>query len=72
MSKRVLNLKWRNKFSKEEGYVKSTSPKKGCFYNTFEKSEAKKYTNETMINKDLAFLNTIGETNQNEFFVVEQ
>lgn len=62
------NLKWRNRFSGETGYVKSVSPKNHCFFNTFDKAEAKKYTSESMLNKDMEFLAAIGETNNNIFF----
>lgn len=34
-------IKWRNKWSGEEGYVKCLNRKGGYFENTFEKSEAK-------------------------------
>lgn len=63
-----FNLKWRNKFSGETGYVKTVSPKSKCFFNTFNKEDAKKYTSEAMLNKDLAFLESIGEMYNNIFF----
>lgn len=61
-------LKWRNKFSGEEGYVASVSKAKGYFINTFDKAEAKKYANETSVQKDLATLEAIGESENNDFF----
>lgn len=64
-----INLKWQNRFSREEGYVKSVSPKNGYFINTFDKEEAKKYPNQASVERDLAFLNSIGEMDQNAFFM---
>ncbi len=68
MAATKLNLKWRNKFSGEEGYVASVSKAKGYFINTFDKAEAKKYANETGAQKDLATLEALGEFENNEFF----
>ncbi|MBR3761660.1 MAG: hypothetical protein IKK59_02845 [Lachnospiraceae bacterium] len=62
-----LNLKWRNKFSGEEGYVASVSKAKGYFINTFDKAEAKKYASEAAAQKDLATLEALGEFVNNEF-----
>lgn len=64
-----INLKWQNRFSNETGYVKSVSPKNGYFVNTFNKEEAKKYTNRASVERDLAFLNSIGEMENNTFFM---
>lgn len=63
-----FNLKWRNKFSGEEGYVASVSKAKGYFINTFDKAEAKKYASEASAQKDLATLEAFGEFVNNEFF----
>lgn len=68
MAANKLNLKWRNKFSGEEGYVASVSKAKGYFVNTFDKAEAKKYASETMVQKDLVTLEAVGETENNVFF----
>ena len=65
------NLKWRNRYSQEEGYVQSISQKKGCFINTFEKPKAKKYSSEKAIEKDIEFLKSIGEMTNNDFFAEE-
>ncbi len=62
-----VNLKWRNKFSGEEGYVASVSKAKGYFVNTFDKAEAKKYASEAAAQKDLATLEALGEFVNNEF-----
>lgn len=62
-----VNLKWRNKFSGEEGYVASVSKAKGYFINTFDKAEAKKYASEAAAQKDLVTLEALGEFVNNEF-----
>jgi hypothetical protein len=64
-------LKWRNKFSGEEGYVGKVSKKNGCFINTFNPAEAKRYTNRKSIDNDLVVLAELGETVNNDFFVCE-
>ncbi len=66
-----VNLKWRNKFSGEEGYVASVSNAKGYFINTFDKAEAKKYASEAATRKDLASLEAFGEFENNEFSTEE-
>lgn len=71
MARTKVNLKWRNKYSGEEGYVKRTSVNCGYFENTFNKSEAKKYVNTPSVDKELEFLKEIGETANNEFFTEE-
>ena len=63
-----VNLKWKNKFSGEEGYVASVSKAKWYFINTFDKAEAKKYASEASAQKDLATLEALGEFVNNEFF----
>ncbi len=68
MQKSILG--WRNRYSGEEGFVKSVSLKKGYFENTFNKSNAKSYVNEGLVRKDLNILNTIGETQNNDFFLI--
>lgn len=66
-----LNLKWKNKFSGEEGYVASVSKAKGYFINTFDKTGAKKYANEAAVQKDLKLLEALGEFVNNEFYTEE-
>lgn len=63
-----VNLKWRNRFSGEEGYVASVSKAKGYFINTFDKAQAKKYASEASTQKDLVTLEALGEFENNEFF----
>lgn len=41
--KKIINIKWTNKFSNETGYVKSIQNKKGYFEATFIEEEARKY-----------------------------
>ena len=62
-----VNLKWKNRFSGEEGYVASVSKAKGYFINTFDKAEAKKYASEAAAQKDLVTLEALGEFVNNEF-----
>ena len=64
-------LCWRNRFSGEEGYVLSVSPKKGYFESTKDRTKAKVYVNNGLFQKDMLFLNSIGETNQNEFYLIQ-
>lgn len=64
-------LKWTNKFSNETGYVKSVSGVKGCFINTWDKPDAKKYTTSKRLDNDLHILEVVGET-QNNVFTTEE
>ena len=64
-------LKWRNKFSGEEGFVKSVSKAKGYFTNTWDANEAKEYKGTKTLEKDLLILTEVGETENNEFFTVQ-
>ena len=66
MQKQILC--WKNRFSGEQGYVKSVSRKKGYFENTFDAKEAKSYMAQSVADKDLEFMEEIGETANNEFF----
>lgn len=65
--KRVV--KWRNKFSGEEGYVQSVSVAKGYFTATNNYIEAKAYRSEADVKRDFEILDSFGEWNQNDFFV---
>jgi hypothetical protein len=64
-------LKWRNKFSGEEGYVGKVSKAQGHFINTFNPDEAKRYTARKLIENDLKTLEELGEAVNNDFFPVE-
>ena len=66
---RNKKIKWVNKFSKEEGFVKSVSKAKGHFENTFDVNEARLFSDKEAQNT-LAALEMIGETVNNDFAVV--
>lgn len=72
MAKGALRLKWKNKFSGEEGFVKTVSASNRCFFATFDPNEAKGYASAecAAAKKDLATLEAVGETQQNYFFFV--
>lgn len=65
-------LKWRNKFSGEEGFVMKVSKANGCFINTFNPAEAKGYRSQAEVDKDLQVLAAIGEMNNNDFFITSR
>ena len=65
-------LKWRNKFSGEEGFVMKVSKASGCFFNTFDAKEAKGYRSQAEIEKDLLILQDIGEMVNNEFYIANR
>ena len=44
----MVIIKWTNKYSNETGYVASISTKNECFINTFEESEAKRYSEKSV------------------------
>lgn len=67
----MYNLKWKNKFSGEEGYVAKVKKSAGYFENTFQQEAAKKYKTEQAYNKDIQILNSIGEADNNDFFAIE-
>jgi hypothetical protein len=62
-------LKWTNKFSHEEGFVKSVSDKEKHFINTYDCSEAKQYS-EKNVDKVLKKLESYGEANNNDFEII--
>lgn len=66
---RNKRIKWVNKFSREEGFVKSLSKTKGHFENTFDVNEARLFSDKEVQNA-FATLEAIGETVNNEFAVV--
>ena len=66
----MMVLKWRNKFSNETGYVRNIQKAKGYFVNTTMLDQAKKYKSEDEVQKALAALKSIGETNNNVFETV--
>jgi hypothetical protein len=66
----MFNLKWRNKFSGEEGYVASVKKTKGHFVNTFDQADAKRYQFEKSVKNDIALLVEMGEGENNDFEIV--
>lgn len=66
---RNKKIKWINKFSREEGFVKSLSKTKGYFENTFDFNEARLFT-EKEAQTALSTLEAIGETANNDFAIV--
>ncbi len=67
----MYNLKWKNKFSGEEGYVAKIQKAKGYFENTFDQSAARTFKTQKDCDKVIQTLGEIGETEQNDFFAVE-
>ena len=66
----MVVLKWTNKYSGETGYVASVSTKEQCFVNTFNKEEAKSYS-EKAVKGILTKLDNYHETDNNIFEVIE-
>ncbi len=64
-------IKWTNKYSNEQGYVKSVKKADGHFVNTFDATEAKAYSRQCDVVKALNTLEAIGETKDNIFEIVE-
>jgi hypothetical protein len=60
-------LKWTNRFSGEEGFVKSVLPSRGYFVNTFDVVDAKAYKGPKDIMNDLELLRKFGEFDNNMF-----
>ena len=65
----MVIIKWTNKYSNESGYVASISTKNECFINTFEESEAKRYS-EKSVKGMLIKLESFHETDDNDFEVI--
>lgn len=65
----MVKIKWTNKYSNESGYVASVSAKNKCFVNTFEKSEAKEYS-EKAVKGLMTKLESYNETENNTFEVI--
>lgn len=65
----MVIIKWTNKYSNESGYVASLSTKNECFYNTFEQSEARRYSEKSVASL-MTKLASFHETDDNEFEVI--
>lgn len=65
-------IRWKNTYSGEEGFVKKTSNKERCFYNTTDISEAKLYSTEAAAQKIIKKLEGFGQGSAicNEFRVM--
>jgi len=64
-------LRWTNKYSNEQGYVKCIAKANGYFENTFDAAEAKVYKRQCDITKALNTLEALGECENNIFEAVE-
>ena len=65
----MVIIKWTNKYSNETGFIASLSTKNECFINTFEESEAKRYS-EKSVKGMLTKLESFHETDDNDFEVI--
>ena len=63
-------IKWRNRYSGEEGYVQSVSFKHKHFVNTFDIRKAHRYERKCCVSNSLNALKAMGEAEHNDFFVV--
>jgi len=66
----MVVLKWTNKYSGDTGYVASISTKAECFVNTFDKDEAKRYS-EKSVKGIMTKLEKYHETDNNIFEAIE-
>ena len=63
-------IKWVNKYSHEEGYVKSINRKERHFENTFDTSEAKVFGNTGAASMAIKTLRSYGEGDNNDFEIL--
>lgn len=66
-----MKIKWINRFSREEGYVKYVDYKEKHFVNTWNYSEAKSFKDLATTIKAIDKLNDYGEGINNEFIPIE-
>ena len=64
-------IQWTNRFSNEQGYVKSVKKADGHFINTYDVAQAKAYKRDCDVVKCVATLEEIGEAVNNSFEIVE-
>lgn len=64
-------IKWRNKYSGEEGFVKTVRSNDRCFENTFDYNEARQYASASVAKGIITKLVSYGEAEANDFFIVE-
>lgn len=67
--KSKLVIAWRNRVSGETGYVKRVSMANGCFINTYDITEAKKYVTEKAVVSDLKKIGTFADSAYNDYSV---
>lgn len=63
-----MKIKWTNRFSGEQGYVKEIKP--DHFINTFEKADGENFRSRREAEKAVAMLCDCGEGVNNEFEIV--
>lgn len=63
-------IQWTNKYSNEQGYVKSVNIKERHFVNTFNRDEAKNYKQERNAVKVIEQLTSFGEADNNNFAII--
>lgn len=66
----MVAIKWHNKHSHEEGYVKSVDVKEKHFINTYDRTEAHEYATEVGAKSIIGKLKAWGEGTNNEFSIV--
>ena len=67
----MVIIKWTNKYRNETGYVASVSTKNECFVNTYDKENAKRYS-EKSVAGIMKKLEAYHETDNNDFeFITE-
>lgn len=66
-----MKIQWTNKYSNEQGYVKSISKAKKCFMNTFDVEQAREFKTEAAAQKTIDALIEMGEGLNNNFAVVQ-
>lgn len=65
----MVVIKWKNKFSGEEGFVESVSTKEQHFINTYDQSQAKQYS-ESSAKGIITKLISYGEAENNDFITI--
>lgn len=66
-----MKLKWTNKYSGEQGYVKSIKPSRGYFESTSDENEARNFRSANEAQKAIDQLIAMGEAENNSFETVE-
>lgn len=66
----MVNLKWTNRYSREEGFVGTIRESKGYFENT-NKEKARKFRSVKEAEKAIETLTRLGEAENNDFEIVQ-